>query len=195
MININSPEDWQWIGDWLGRRAALTPDHEALLDPSTEQRYSYAELNDRGNQLAHLLSNKYNIKKGDSVAFLLHNRIECIDAFAACGKLGAILVPLNVRLTLVEHQEYLANIQPTVLIYEGAFDKTVNEFRHNVPSLKHFLAVDNTSLKNIQSYGLLLSKQPTTSPPRPSLGFEDPFFILPTGGTTGLPKGAVLSHR
>ncbi|MHA2314013.1 MAG: class I adenylate-forming enzyme family protein [Candidatus Hermodarchaeia archaeon] len=195
MMNINPPEDWQWIGDWLGRRAALTPDHEALLDPVTERRYSYAELNDRGNQLANLLSTKYSIKKGDRVAFLLHNRIECIDAFSACGKLGAILVPLNVRLTPAEHQEYLANITSTILFYEGAFDKTINDLRHNVPSLKHFLAVDITSLKNSQSYQQLLSNQSTTPPPRPSLGFEDPFFILPTGGTTGLPKGAVLSHR
>ncbi len=195
MMNINPPENWQWIGDWFGRRAALTPNQEALLDSSTERRYSYAELDIRGNRLAHLLSTKYSIKKGDRVAFLLHNRIECIDAFSACGKLGAILVPLNVRLTPVEHQKYLTNTTPAVLIYEGAFDNTIDEFRPNVPSLKHFLAVDKTSLKNFQSYKQLLNNQPTTPPPRPSLGFEDPFFILPTGGTTGSPKGAVLSHR
>jgi fatty-acyl-CoA synthase len=195
MMNIDPPEDWQWIGDWLGHRAALTPNQEAILDPSTGHRYTYTELNQRGNQLAHLLNQEYGIRKGDRLAFLLQNRIQCIDAFAACGKLGAILVPLNVRLAPVEHQEYLTNIPPKLLIYEGAFDNAIDEFRPHIPSIKHFISINKSSLANIDSYSQLVKDQPMSAPARPSLSFEDPFFILPTGGTTGLPKGAVLSHR
>lgn len=195
MMDISPPEDWQWIGDWLGRRASLTPNQEALLEPSTEHRYNYQELNQRGNQLANFLSLECNIKKGDRVAFLLNNRIECIDAFAACGKLGAILVPLNVRLTPIEHHEYLSNVTPKVLIFEGAFDDTIKELQPKTPSISHYLVVDKTSVSQAQPYRSSLTKQPKTSPPNPSIQFEDPFFILPTGGTTGLPKGAILSHR
>ncbi len=194
-MNVSPPDDWAWIGDWLGRRALLSSNREALLDTTTNRRYTYSELNERGNQLAHLLAKECNIDKGDRVAFLLNNRLECIDAFAACGKLGAILVPLNARLAPIEHQEYIINIAPTTLIYESAFDSTIEAFHPNTPTLTHLLAVDKSDLTQSQSYYKLLKKQAKASPPRPPLRFEDPAFILPTGGTTGLPKGAVLSHR
>ena len=193
-MDISPPEDWQWIGDWLGRRAALTPNHKALLDVSTNQRFTYAELNIRGNRLANHLS-KEGVQKGDRVAFMLNNRVECIDAFAACGKLGAILVPLNVRLASIEHQEYISNVTPKILIYERAFEDIIKEIRPNTPSITHLLTVDKTSLSDTQSYTKILKKQSAESPPKPMIRFEDPFFILPTGGTTGFPKGAILSHR
>jgi fatty-acyl-CoA synthase len=194
MMDISPPEDWQWIGDWLGRRAALTPNREALFDVSTNQRFSYDELNKRGNQLANYLS-KEGVQKGDRVAFMLNNRVECIDVFSACGKLGAILVPLNVRLAPIEHQEYITNVTPKVLIFESAFEAIIKEFLPNTSSFTHLLTVDKTSLSNTQSYAKALKKQSTKPPPTPVIHFEDPFFILPTGGTTGLPKGAILSHR
>lgn len=195
MMDISPPDDWKWIGDWLGCRATLTPQQEALLDPHTEHRFTYAELNERGNQLAHLLSTKYNIRKGDRVAFLMNNRPECIDAFAACGKLGAILVPLNARLAAEEHQKYLQNTTPKVLIFESAFEAPIQQFRSQTPSIKHYLAVDKATLSDADPYQKRLESHPVSPPVRETLRFEDPFLILPTGGTTGLPKGAVLSHR
>lgn len=193
-MDISPPEDWHWIGDWLGRRAALTPTREALFDVDNNRRYTYDALNQRGNQLANQLR-KVGVHQGDRVAFMLNNRVECIDAFAACGKLGAILVPLNVRLAAAEHKEYIANVTPKVLIHESTFDKVIEEIRPNTPSITHFFAVDKTTLSDTQSYGQTLKKQSPNPPPRPVIRFEDPFFILPTGGTTGLPKGAILSHR
>ncbi len=194
-MKIKPVENWKWIGDWIGRRASLTPQKEALLDAIDEKRYTYSELNNRGNQLANLLSKKIGIEKGDRVAFLLNNRLECLDAFTACGKLGAILVPLNVRLAPPEHQEYINNINPKVLIYEQAFDAVIEQLRPHTPSITHYLHIDASKLRGTQSYSNEISKQAITCPPHPAVHFEDPFFILPTGGTTGLPKGAVLSHR
>jgi len=190
-----SPADWRWIGDWIGRRAALTPTREALLDATTKTRYTYADLDRRGNQLAHLLHKKLGIEKGNRVAFLLNNRVECLDAFAACGKLGAILVPLNIRLSVPEHREYLASTTPKVLLFEDAFRENVQQLRPQLPSTKHYLQVDGTPLPRAQMYTDAIAQQSVTPPPRPHIEFEEPAMILPTGGTTGLPKGAILSHR
>jgi fatty-acyl-CoA synthase len=194
-MNFKPDENWKWIGDWIGQRASLTPQKEALLDATNEKRYTYGELNNRGNQLANLLYTEIGIEKGDRVAFLLSNRVECLDAFAACGKLGAILVPLNVRLAPPEHQEYIKNTTPKVLIYESAFDETIKQFRSHTPSITHYFHIDSSNLEETKSYAKEISKQPITCPSHPIINFEDPFFILPTGGTTGLPKGAILSHR
>jgi len=188
-------EDWHWIGDWIGRRASLTPDREALLDATTEERYTYAELERRANRLAHLLKDKLGIGKGDRVAYLLNNRVECLDAFFACGKIGAILVPLNVRLAPPEHHEYLSNTTPKVLIFEEAFADVIRQIRPQLPSITNYLQVDGTPLPDTKPYREAVSRQPDTPPQRPTINFEDPFLILPTGGTTGLPKGAILSHR
>jgi fatty-acyl-CoA synthase len=187
--------DWRWIGDWVGRRAALTPTREALLDATTKTRYMYADLDRRGNQLAHLLHKKLGIEKGDRIAFLLNNRVECIDAFAACGKLGAILVPLNIRLSVPEHREYLTTTTPKVLLFESAFRENVQQLRPQLPGIRHYLQIDDEPLPRVQKYADAIASQPVTPPPRPHLKFEEPAMILPTGGTTGLPKGAILSHR
>ncbi|MFX1561819.1 MAG: AMP-binding protein, partial [Promethearchaeota archaeon] len=163
-MKIKPVENWKWIGDWIGRRASLTPQKEALLDAIDEKRYTYSELNNRGNQLANLLSKKIGIEKGDRVAFLLNNRLECLDAFTACGKLGAILVPLNVRLAPPEHQEYINNINPKVLIYEQAFDTVIEQLRPHTPSITHYLHIDASKLRATQSYSNEISKQAITCP-------------------------------
>ncbi len=195
MMNITPPDDWYWIGDWIGRRATLTPSREAMLDPITGTRYTYRDLDQRANRLAQYLSTELGIHKGDRVAFLLTNRIECIDTFAACGKLGAILVPLNARLATPEHIEYLTNTTPTVLVSEAAFDEVIAQFQPHVPSLEYYLMIDESVLKGTLSYNNAIKKQTPIPPAREPLHFEDSFLILPTGGTTGLPKGAILSHR
>jgi fatty-acyl-CoA synthase len=195
MQRISPLADWRWIGDWIGRRAALTPTCQALFDATTKTRYTYADLDRRGNQLANFLRKKLGIEKGDRVAFFLNNRVECLDAFAACGKLGAILVPLNIRLSVPEHREYLSNTTPKVLIFEDAFRDTVQQLRSKISSIKHYLQVDGAPLPRTQMYAEATAQQPAAPPPRPRIEFEEPAMILPTGGTTGLPKGAILSHR
>jgi hypothetical protein len=77
--------------DLLSKRAYLTPDREAMYDVASGNRYTYAQLNERANRAANLLSGRYGIKKGERVSILAHNGIAYVDLLYGLGKLGALV--------------------------------------------------------------------------------------------------------
>ena len=85
------------IGDFLTRRAAVTPEREAYVDPQTGLRLTFSALNERVNQLANALASA-GINPGDRVALCLMNSVEFIESFLAIAKMGGVVVPLNWRL-------------------------------------------------------------------------------------------------
>lgn len=90
------------IGNWLQRRASLTPDKVALVDSlHADRQISYAEWNANANRTAQLLRS-LGVQKGDRVAILSQNCVEYLDIWFGCGKIGAILQALNWRLTVHE---------------------------------------------------------------------------------------------
>jgi len=191
-----STHDWEWIGDSIGRRATISPKREAIVDLDTGVRYSYGELNDRANRLANYLAEQFQVEKGDRVAFISRNRVEMFDALLACGKLGAIFVPYNVRLASDELTKLIENEQPKVLFYEDIFGFTVQQLRNNLTLLNHYviLADEKQNEEDIPYVGLInyLNDSPRNCP---GLVLEDIYLLIHTGGTTGLPKGAMISHR
>ena len=107
-----------YIGDYLARRCVYTPEKIALVDVTTApaQRFNYHELNERANQLAHVLRAR-GLGKGDRVAMMAHDGVHFYEMFFACGKLGAIFVPLNWRLHSREIEQQLRHTSPQLLIY------------------------------------------------------------------------------
>jgi acyl-CoA synthetase (AMP-forming)/AMP-acid ligase II len=103
------------VGEWLARRTELTPNKIALVDFETQTRLTYRDLNQRTRALATTLQEQYTIKPGDGVAALAMNSPEYLDAFFAVALLGAILVPLNWRLTARELGVILADCEPKLL--------------------------------------------------------------------------------
>ena len=88
-----------YIGDWLARREMLTPDKVALIDAQHDYKpITYRQWNRAANQTANFLRD-LGVSKGDRVAVLALNCVEFLDVWFACGKLGAIMQPLNWRLT------------------------------------------------------------------------------------------------
>lgn len=185
--------EFSWIGDWGKRRALLTPNREALFDNIEKKLYTYNDLNLRANKLARVLLNQ-GISKGDRVAMFSTNRIECIDLFLATGKLGAILVPFNIRLSLQEIEYLIKKTSPSILFYESKMQDTISQLKEKALVEKHVL-MGSESLLNDPNSETLMKSVSASDVERPILSFEDPHLILFTGGTTGLPKGAVLSHR
>ncbi len=182
------------VGDWIKKWSLLQPRKNALF--FEDHPLTYQEVNRRTNQLCHLLLIK-GIKKGDRVSVLLYNCYQYIEIFFGLSKLGAILVPLNWRLAGPELEFIIQDSGSQYLIFEPEFEGVIHSIRPNlnVPSGNYFVigapcpdwAVD---------YEKNLSGQPIQEPlVDRSVGDEDPHIIMYTSGTTGIPKGAILSHR
>ncbi|KYD08760.1 AMP-binding protein [Caldibacillus debilis] len=90
-----------WQTDWISSRSRLTPESTAVIDGETGERWSFRQLESRAAQLAGYLRS-IGVARGDRVALLAPNHVSYLDFLFACGKLGAILVPLNWRLSVHE---------------------------------------------------------------------------------------------
>jgi len=190
-----------YTGDWLARRALLSPNTIALVDYATGERWSYTAFNDHVNRLAESLRDRLGLRKGDRLSVLAANRPEYLALLFAVGKLGAILVPLNWRLTVRELAIIIGDCAPRVLAFDaGQASKAAQlfaQFASDPGTLRAGIALDAASVPAsapVEPYAELFahgSGQPVNTP----VDMEDPFLILYTSGTTGMPKGAVLPHR
>lgn len=174
----------RWELDWLGSRAGLTPDAVAIADAGTDQEWSYREVNDRAKAIAVWLGEK-GVEKGDRVALLAPNGISYFDLLFACGKIGAIFVPLNWRLSLDELAYIIKDCEPRLLAFHSNFTKEVTMIWDEE---------DRCIQINGSRYGQLLDVT-VGQLDAEKVAEEDPLAMIYTGGTTGKPKGAVLSHR
>ncbi len=189
-----------WIGNYSFFRARINPESEAVYDLNTGIRYSYRDLDARADRLANYLKDNFHVKKGDRVAFLSRNRVEMIDAYYATGKCGAILVPYNARLSKSELAQLIRKEAPKALFYEDVFASLAEGVRAET-EIGHYVILrgdgapgqiagpDDLSYEEIMANG---SPEPVCCP---ELDLEDIHLIIHTGGTTGLPKGGMISHR
>jgi len=180
--------------DILTKRAYLTPDREALYDFTSGVRYTFAQLNERANRAANFLHEKFDIQKGDRVSVLTQNHIAYVDILFGLGKLGAILAPLNWRLTSRELTYIINDCQPKVLIVGPEF-VSVYDGMKNAIKVEHTLALEGAQISGAESYEGLLNQSSALEPKRIDVEDEDAYCILYTSGTTGKPKGAILPHR
>jgi len=184
--------------DLLATRASLHPHREVIKDVATGQKHTYSRLNIQANALANYFTERLNLKKGDRVAMLSRNAVECLVAFFAVQKTGLVLVPLNWRLSVPEILNALEQTTPRVLLYDASFAEHVEEIRegHAFDATVYWLEDENNYgvLPGISLARLLRESSSGFSWPH-LLDWEDPLMILFTGGTTGPPKGAVLTQR
>lgn len=182
------------VADLLSRRAQLTPDRLALVELATGNRYSFADLNRRANQLANFMRDELGIEKGDRVAILAHNSVAYLDLFYGLAKIGAIFAPLNWRLVARELAYIVNDNRPTALLFGPEFARVVDELEGEV-DVKHVIGLEGATRAGAHSYEALLEAAPATEPERPELTAEDTYALLYTSGTTGRPKGAMIPHR
>jgi len=186
-----------YIGDYSGRRALYTPDELAVVDAgkSPHRNFTYSDLDNRANRLANWLYNGAGIRKGDRVALLAYDGVEYLDVFFACSKLGAIMLPLNWRLHTRELITLLQDTTPSVLIYSSDLAETVEAVADATPSLSYLVHLGETGLPNSRYYEKMLSESVLRQVQTEGITEEDVVCLIFTGGTTGIPKAAQISHR
>jgi fatty-acyl-CoA synthase len=167
--------------DWLARRADLSPARIALIDPEGGERITYREWNARSGRIARGLS-AIGVGRGDRVAVLAENSLEVLDLLFACGKLGAVFVPLNWRLADPELERILAHARPRALIVDrGLAERAI--------ALAVRGACAAVSFADLAARG-----QSVAALPPLEISPSDPWVVCYTGGSTGTPKGVVQTH-
>ena len=161
---------------WILKRAQLTPTKQALIEIETNRTWTYSQLAKEINKWQQILC-EHRIQVGDRVCVISENNIDTFAILFACGMTGAIFVPINWRLSEIEIQYIISDCQPTLCIYEDSF-KTI---------------VDRVTVAHKWSLTNQLDERTEPLYYNCSWNSSTPWFIIYTGGTTGNPKGAVLT--
>lgn len=178
------------IGSWLLKHSDRNAEKTAIVYKN--KRFTYSELNDRVNRLAHSLEH-LGVRKGDRVNALLFNRNELLEAMFACAKIGAIFVPINFRLSIDEVEYIVLDSGGIVFIYDGRLESIAEGLKLRIPQLRSFIRVGNEIANTDFDYEQLLI-QAKNEEPACEIGLNDALMMMYTSGTTGRPKGAVLTH-
>jgi len=183
-----------YIGDYLARRELYSPDKLAFIDAgkSPEWRLTFRDANRRANKLANWLKSQ-GIGKGDRVAILARDGYEHLDFFFACSKLGAVHTALNWRLHWQELLEIFNYTNPKILVFSDDFKEGVSNLVSHFPLST--LHLDGDGIDGSLPFESTLQSASDSAVTCPSLEAEDTAALIFTGGTTGLPKAAQVSHR
>ncbi len=179
------------LGELVARAAAQSPSKTAIL--FKDQKMTYAELNARVNKVANGLA-QLGVRKGDRVALYIHNLPQFVEAFYGAQVVGATVIPMNVMYKAGEIQYILNDAGVKAIITLEPFYPNVQAIRDQVPSLEHAIVLGANPLPGAILWHQAFAGQSDQATPTP--GEEDDVaVILYTSGTTGKPKGAMLTHK
>jgi long-chain acyl-CoA synthetase len=184
------------VADQIRRAVSRFAGLRAVI--SGEETRSYAEIDDRSNRLANALL-ALGLKKGDRVATLLENSVRCVEVDFALAKAGLVRVSLNPRSTVSDAGYILADSEAAAFIFGDGFSAIVAAVRAEAEHVRHWLHADEgagrpADLSFVLDYEETLAAASGESV-RESCDLEDLHCLFYTSGTTGRPKGVMLSHR
>jgi len=178
------------LGDISRKGKKLHGDNEALVFENT--RITYRQLEDRVNRLANAIL-KLGYKKGDTLTILTENTHKFIEVYFVAGKLGMVVTPLNFRLAESELIHIVSDCEAKLFFVGDGYEDNVEKMKSKLNDIKHYISLDNKK-KDFLYYEELIETSFNTDP-QIDVKEDDLAIIMYTGGTTGLPKGVMLTHR
>ncbi len=182
------------VGDFLRRTAKLYGDKTAIVDGG--RRFTYRQYQARANQLAHALLG-LGIEKGDRVCVLSPNSHFFMESFYGVTQIGAVLVPLNYRLTAADHAYIIDHAGVTAVLVDHEYTAVVDAIRPQLPSVEHWIVAqdEGSAPAGWRDWEALIADRPCTAPPPVAMDENDVISLNYTSGTTARPKGVMLTHR
>lgn len=175
--------------------ADAIPQREALV--CGEQRYTYAQLDERATRLANTLRAR-GLGPGSHVGTYLHNGVEYVTTMLAAFKIRAVPININYRYVEEELRYLFENADLAAVVFDREYAPRVAAVKDRCPKLKLLVHVEDGSGADVETLGsvgfeeLVASGSPQRDFPERS---DDDLFIIYTGGTTGLPKGVMWRHE
>ena len=183
------------IGRLLSESARHHPEDDAVRWGS--RRLSYGELDDRVNSLAAGLT-ELGLSTGDRIGFIMWNRPEVLEVLFAAFKLGLCVVPLNARFNSEEIVYHLGDPRASALVHGPEFREAVEKALDRTPSVRHVISLDGSrpasSTAAVHDYEDLVAAHPGAPDATVDVDPDAVCWLFYTSGTTGRPKGAMLSH-
>lgn len=179
------------VGSLIARHAQYRPDHTAVVFEN--QRLSYLEFNQRVNRLANALLD-LGVRKGEKVATILPNCLELLASYWAIIKIGAVIVPLSQLLRGKGLLNLLCDSDTSTVITDACFASELTSIKSELKNISpdRYISIDDAA--GFQSYGAITEGAGSEELPKIEIRDEDPFNIIYSSGTTGLPKGIVHTH-
>jgi len=178
------------VGALLSRSGVTHADRTALV--YGDNQWSYSCLNERTNRLGNALLD-VGLRKGESVALMQYNSPQLVESLFACFKAGLIVVPMNAKLHPSELSYIIRHSEARGIIYGEPFKATIEELRGELPDVNCYVSTTRARKRDIYYENLVSSG--SGQPPEVDVISDDIAWLFYTSGTTGRPKGAMLTHR
>jgi len=177
--------------EFARRARRLYANREAVVDG--DLRLTYAQFFDRCDRWSQVLQQRLGVGHGDRVAYIAPNTHAQLESFYAIPQLGAVLVPINYRLTADDFAYIISHSGAKIVCAHSDYLEAVDSIRDQIPGVEHFVALEGSSDGWLDYESALAGATPEYL--RPTIDESDLLTINYTSGTTSRPKGVMITHR